>query len=249
MNVDIIPTFKDISPQKIYGKTAIVLDVFRCTSTIITALANGCKEVIPASDDVEAESLASKLPRNSYILAGEIKGQKLPGFELGNSPVEFTRYPVRQKTVILTTTNGTEAIKICKPAKHVLIGSFLNVSSVCSRAATYQKDIIVACAGTRGNISLEDIMAAGCLIAELKQSSIETRCCDLARTFYYLYKYFKDNLEQILLTSRSGLNLQRLGYEHDITFCLQQDLYRIVPVYKNGVIRLSESGLLSSRSF
>jgi len=239
MNIDVIPTLKELTPQKIYGKTAIVLDIFRCTSTIITALANGCREVIPARTSLEAKDLVSRYPSNSVVLAGETKGAKIPGFDLGNSPVEIAGYPILDKTLILSTTNGTEAIRSCKPAKYVLIGSFLNVSSTCTRAASNQKDTVIVCAGSEGNIALEDIMAAGCFVAHFKKCSQELRISDLSKTFYYLYKYFKNNLEQILLTSRSGQNLQVLGYSQDIFHCLKKDLYKIAPIYRNNAVHMA----------
>ncbi len=240
MTVDVIPTLKEMTPHKIYRKTVIVLDIFRCTSTVVTALANGCKEVIPVFTPEEAELIITKAPRSSYLLAGESGGIKLPGFDLGNSPLEFSDCAVRGKKVILATTNGTAAIKRCKPAKHVLIGSFLNLNAVCSCALAYQKDITIVCAGTQGNIALEDVLAAGCLITVLKKCLQDIRLSEPARTFYYLYNYFKDHLNRILSTSRNGLNLQKLGYSQDIEFCLQKNRYNIVPILKQNSIKLTQ---------
>ena len=249
MIVDVIPTVKDLTPQKIYGKTAIVLDIFRCTSTIVTALANGCKEIVPLRSTQEMESIAGKYQSNTTLTAGEHNGAKLLGFDLGNSPLEFTESLVRDKTILMVTTNGTDTIKSCKPAKHVLIGSLLNLGAACSRATTYQTDITIVCAGTSGNIALEDIMAAGNYVARLKKYYQEVRLSDPARTFYYLYKYFQNNLSQILTTSRSGQNLRNLGYEQDIVFCLQESIYKIAPVFKNNSIQLNQSNLCCSDMF
>ncbi len=238
MLVDVIPTVKEVSAQKIYGKTVIVLDIFRCTSTIVTALANGCTEVIPVSSPQEARTVAAKYPQNKCVTAGEINGAKVHGFDLGNSPLEFLDYPLRGKPVILATTNGTDSIKKSKQAKHVLIGSFLNMNAVCSRALSLQRDIIMVCAGTRGNIALEDIMAAGCYACTFGKHNQDIRLSELSRTFYYLYNFFQEHLTQILWTSRSALNLRKLGYENDIKFCLQKNKYRIVPVFRQNSIKL-----------
>jgi 2-phosphosulfolactate phosphatase len=245
MIVDVIPSLKDLNPPKIYGKTVIVLDIFRCTSTIVTALANGCKEVIPARSVMEAREIASKYEPGTVVLAGEIKGAKIDDFDFGNSPLEFSQEAIRDKTVILSTTNGTEAIKSSKPAKNIIISSFLNVSAACSRAVTYHKDIIIVCSGTEGNISLEDLMAAGCHVSRLKQYYQDVRLSDQARTFYYLYKYFQENLLQVLQTSRSGLNLQNLGYEQDIPFCLQQNIYKLAPVFNNNSVQLQHANFVN----
>lgn len=237
MLVDVIPSLKEVTPQKIYGKTAIVLDIFRCTSTIVTALANGCSEVIPALNQIEALELAAKLPPETYLMAGEIKGEKIKNFNLGNSPIEFTRKQVEGKKVILTTTNGTKAIRSCKPAKHVLIGSFLNASAITLCAAGYAKDIVIVCAGTRGNISLEDVMGAGFLVSELKKETQDIRLNQLANTFFYLYKYFKEHLNHLLTKTRSSTNLERLGYGADISYCLQKNKFQVVPIFKQNSVK------------
>lgn len=241
MIVDIIPSLKEITPQKIYGKTVIVLDIFRCTSTIVTALANGGAEVIPAASTEEAIEISSKMPPGTFVMAGEVKGEKISSFEFGNSPMEFTSDKISGKKIILTTTNGTNAIKSCKPAKTILISSFLNAASVTSCAVGYSRDIVIVCAGTRGNIALEDVMGAGFHMAELKKSSEEIRLSELARTFYYLYQYFKEHLNHLLSTTRSGINLKTLGYEADLDYCLKQNQYKIVPYFKQNSVQLLRS--------
>lgn len=242
MIVDVIPSLKELNPQKIYGKTVIVIDIFRCTSTIVSALANGCKEIVPVINADEAiHTLSKNNIKQSILIAGESSGKKTPEFQLGNSPFEFSKKKVNGKKIILSTTNGTVAIRNCKPAKHVLIGSFLNVSAVCSCALGYRKDIIVVCSGTRGSIALEDVMAAGCHILKLNELSLDVRLSELAKTFYYLYLHFKDNLKQLLTESRSGINLINLGFEKDIEECLQFDKYKAVPVFLNNTIKINKT--------
>ena len=248
MMVDVIPTLKEVKAQKVYGKTVIVLDIFRCSSTIVTALANGCKEILPALTPQEAKYILEKNNDGSYLVAGEYRAVKCSGFEAGNSPLEFHEDLVRDKALILATTNGTKAIRSCKPAKHVLIGSFLNVEAVCLRALGYQKDIMIVCAGSQGNIALEDVLAAGYHVSVLKKQMPDIRLGELARTFYYLYIYFRDDMRQILKTTRSGINLQNTGYEGDIDYCLQENLYRVVPVFKHNSIKLSQPILLHAQS-
>lgn len=241
MIVDIIPSLKELSSQKIYGKTVIVIDIFRCTSTIVSALANGCKEIIPVEDPQEAKTILTKFDDKNCMIAGENKGEKISGYPLGNSPIEFLQQPIKNKKIVLSTTNGTKAIKNCKSAKNVLIGSFLNVSAVCSCAIGYHKDIVIVCSGSRGSIALEDVMAAGCHVAKLKDLSIDIRLSELAKTFYYLYLHFQDHLKQLLVESRSGINLVKLGYEKDIDECLQFDKYKAVPVFNHNSIKLKKT--------
>ncbi len=241
MIVDIIPSLKEITPQKIYGKTAIVLDIFRCTSTIVTASANGCSEVIPVLNPEEALEVSSRLEEGSFIVAGELSGKKISTFELGNSPHEFTKEKVFGKKIVLTTTNGTRAIKSCKPAKNLLIGSFINAGAVISCAVGYSRDIMIVCAGSKGKLALEDVLGAGYLVTLLKENTEDIRQSEMAKTFYYLYNYFKDDLNQLLAHTKSGSTLQRLGYGADIDFCLQKSIYKIVPILRNNSIKPSQS--------
>lgn len=246
MIVDIIPSLKELTPQKIYGKTAIVLDIFRCTSTIITASANGCSEIIPVLNAEEAVEVSSKLEQGSFIIAGESGGKKFSSFDLGNSPYEFTKEKVYGKKIILTTTNGTRAIKACKPAKNVLIGGFINAGAVTSYALGYSRDIVIVCSGSKGRLALEDVMGAGFIVSQLKQYTEEIRQSELAKTFYYLHKYFKEHLSKILATTRSGFNLKKLGYAADMDFCLQKNIYKIVPILRNNSIKTAHSLLISN---
>lgn len=245
MIVDVIPSIKEVTPQKIYGKTVIILDIFRCTSTIVTASANGCLEIIPVVDVEEAIHVSSRLEAGTFIIAGEIGGEQINGFDLGNSPLEFSKERVFGKKIILSTTNGTRAIKACKPAKNMLVGSFLNAGAVTSCAVGYSRDITIVCAGTKGNLSLEDVMGAGYHVAQLKKYTEDIRLSELAKTFFYLYEYFKDHLNQLLVTTRSGSNLQRLGYGSDIDYCLQKNIYKVVPVFRQNLIKPARSLLVS----
>ncbi|RYD06277.1 hypothetical protein N752_05135 [Desulforamulus aquiferis] len=136
-----------------------MFDILRASSTISTALANGCKEVIPVIDVEDAFALARQLPEGSFILGGERGAIKVTGFHLGNSPLEYTASVVKDKTVIISTTNGTKAIRYAAGENgRVFIGSLLNCSSVAKALADLSKDIVLVCAGTRGKFSLEDTL-------------------------------------------------------------------------------------------
>src|SRR5688500_2583069 len=127
------------------GKIVVVIDIFRATSTICTALGNGAKEVITVSD-IEA-CLAYQDAGPEFILAAERGGDRVEGFSHGNSPQEYTRESVKGKTIVLTTTNGTRAIEISQGAFAVVAGSFLNISALCRWLKTTGKDVILLCAG------------------------------------------------------------------------------------------------------
>ncbi|WP_333542240.1 2-phosphosulfolactate phosphatase [Desulforamulus ruminis] len=170
MRVSVIHTADDIVREHIVNKSVVMFDILRASSTISTALANGCQEVIPVVEVDEALAIASRLPEDTCILGGERSAVKLPGFHLGNSPLEYTPEVVAHKTVILTTTNGTKAIRRAAGGDGVvLIGSLLNYSAVAHKLFAAEQDILLACAGTRGKFSLEDTFAAGLVVAELVQ--------------------------------------------------------------------------------
>lgn len=144
---------------------AVVLDVLRATTTITTALKNGCRGIIPAAGVEEAKELALKDP--GLLLCGERAAVKLPGFHLGNSPLEYKAETVKNKKAALTTTNGTKTIKMAaEKAGTVLIGCLLNARAAAGRLKDFSGDILLACAGTKNSFSLEDTLAAGMIIKE-----------------------------------------------------------------------------------
>jgi 2-phosphosulfolactate phosphatase len=238
LNLEVLTILQDLADDKVSGKTAIVFDILRCTTSIVTALANGCREVIPVSSEREALELYNRSPDPALLLSGEHGGSKIPDFHLGNSPLEFTSRRVRDRTVIMTTTNGTLAIKKCRPAYAVFIGSFLNISAVCRKAVAAGRDIVVICAGSKGKIALEDLMAAGMVVAVCRRLVPGIRMVEPSATLYHLYEYLKNNMKQAVYTSRSGINLQSLGLQGDIDYSLKKNRYSIVPVYKENSIHL-----------
>lgn len=144
------------------GKVVVVVDVLRATTTIIHALAAGALEVIPCLEVEDARRTASRFAPGRVVLGGERGGLPIEGFDLGNSPEEYSPRVVADKTVVLTTTNGTRALEICRTARRVLVAGFVNVSAV-AEAIRDESAVDILCAGTRGRISRDDVLAAGCL--------------------------------------------------------------------------------------
>lgn len=229
-------------PGEDESTVSVVFDALRATSSIIVALNNGAKMVIPA-ESIE-EALELKKNYKNALLAGERNGLKIPPsmtggieFDLGNSPREFTREKVAEKIIITTTTNGTRAIKSAmqKSAK-VLICSFLNISAT----AQYIKKLnplklVIFCSGTRDEPALEDIMAAGCLIEKINAGDISLS--DSAIVAKECYYYHQNDLSSVMKRSANArrlLNIPELSA--DVDFCFQTDLCDIVAVAKNGKI-------------
>lgn len=217
------------------GKTVIILDVFRATSFIVTAMALGAKSILPTMTIEEAKKRYNK----GRILAGERSAKHIPGFHLGNSPAMLTDWPLRGKEMILTTTNGTKAIAKAKPAAHRLIGSFLNLSACSREAVQHGKPILLFCAGTQGEFSLEDGVAAGAFIDTCIKMQPAYRADDLGMMARQSYLAWRSMGWNQLKMSRSGQRIRRLGAEQDLDYCLQIDRFSVVPtVTKDEVIQI-----------
>src|SRR5918997_6156961 len=145
-----------IPPGSLRGGVAVVLDVLRATTTMVHALASGCLAVVPCGEIDEALRVASALPAGSALLAGERAGVPIQGFDLGNSPSEFTPEVCRGKTLVMTTTNGTRAILACLDADRVIVGAFTNLRATVLELSEAGRPVHLVCAGTDVRISVED---------------------------------------------------------------------------------------------
>jgi 2-phosphosulfolactate phosphatase len=159
---------KSVDPQALAGGTVVVIDVLRATTTIVYAIEAGARTVILCGEIDEAKSIAAKFRDDERILGGERGGLKIEGFDLGNSPEEYTPQRVKGKTVIFTTTNGTRAVLHARMAKQILLGAFVNASAVAQRLVGEDR-VHLLCAGTDGQPTDEDIMLAGMLAEKIRQ--------------------------------------------------------------------------------
>lgn len=218
------------------GDVIAIIDVLRCSSTIITALANGASEIIPAPTVRKAKQMKQRYP--NYILAGERKGLKPKGFELGNSPSEFTREKVYGRGLILTTTNGTKAFEIAKSAKPVLVGSFLNAEAVGKKLyqIAYKNNCgvsLIAC-GKKGKLSLEDFICAGRILETMPIDDLALS--DSALAALVASKGAGEKIIELVRSSEHGRYLENIDLIKDIRFCLRINRYSDVPVFMNGKI-------------
>ncbi|HWR05380.1 2-phosphosulfolactate phosphatase [Sporomusa sp.] len=235
MNIDVAFLPAEVNGVDISNTTCIVLDIFRATTSIVTAMANGCKTVTPVLSVNEARLLANQ--ENRSLLAGERQSIKIEGFDFGNSPFDFSESKVRDRQIIMTTTNGTTAIKATEGAARTLIGSFINASAVCRQAKQYGQDILIVCAGTDCLFSLEDALCAGFLTdILLSEAATVPTMTDAASGALLMYTQAKGALGEIAKNSRNGKRLCELGREEDANYCFQIDLFTIVPEYKNRMI-------------
>ena len=235
MKVDIIISADEIKKEKIEGKTVVVIDVLRATSTIVTALYNGCKAVVPVLTVEEAKSIFNQ-NRESYILGGERNALKIEGFDCSNSPLEYKKEVVRDKELVITTTNGTKAIKGSVGAKNIIIGSMLNGFSVAKKIVDLDNDVVFVNAGTFGEFSLDDFVCSGYILECLKTNcKAEVEMSDIAATANYMYKSNED-LSVVLKMAKHYNRIIELGLKDDLEYCSKRDIIDIVPEYLEGKI-------------
>jgi 2-phosphosulfolactate phosphatase len=222
-------------------RVVVVIDVLRATTTITTALAHGAVQVIPCLEVDEARRAAGR-QEGDALLGGERGGVRIPGFDLGNSPEEYTRSRVAGKTIVFTTTNGTRAMMACRGARRVLLGAFVNFSAVChelSRAAAESPEtgIDLLCAGTRGEITREDVLLAGAICDELsRQFPTPLKVNDQADLAADAWRSAVERmggghpLAEILRRSCGGRNLLESGQQRDIEIAAAIDTIDLIPL-------------------
>jgi len=220
------------------GDLIIVIDVLRCSSSIVNALANGATAVIPTETVQEAFSQRKRHP--DYLLAGERHGRKLRGFDLGNSPLEFRRERVGGRVLALTTTSGTVALIGCRSADLVFVGAFLNAAAIARKAMeiaqTRRVNVSFVLAGEKGLFSLEDFLCAGAIASKFHSGGFELSDKTLAAVF--VFEQAKDALSEYVMKSSRARHLVELGFEADVVFSCKLDCLGIVPVYQHGMVTL-----------
>jgi 2-phosphosulfolactate phosphatase len=219
------------------GSLAVVIDVLRATTTIIHALAAGCSAIRPCAEVDEARDLAGTMRVGKVLLAGERGGKPLPGFDLGNSPGEFQPRLCRGRTVVMTTTNGTRALLRAAEAERVLLAGFVNYSAVCEQLKPDARPVHILCAGTEGDVTLEDAILAGGLVDFLCDKAA-ARLNDAARLAWDTFENNRTMLQGALELSRGGAVLKQLGYDEDIRAAAQVDRFNLVPELRRDPLRV-----------
>lgn len=217
-----------ISNYTIEGKIVVVIDIFRATSSICYGIENGAIEIIPVASVEECRAFEGK----GYLLAAERNGEVVSGFDFGNSPYSYTSEKVSGKKVVLTTTNGTHAIHQSRLADKIVIGSFLNLDSICNWLKHQDQDVLLLCSGWKNKFNLEDTLFAGAVVHLLK-ASFEQHC-DSAVAAEDIYLLAKDNLRAYLYKSSHSQRLKELNIEDDIQLCLKQNICKCIPILKDG---------------
>jgi len=238
MKIDLAFTPIELEKKELEGKSAVVIDSLRATSTMITAFENGCAGFIPVSTIEEARNLAQNLRDPNVLLGGERGAKPVEGFQVGNSPRDYSAEKVKGKIVVMTTTNGTRALVASRKAAEVFIGAFLNLSAVCRRLKESGRDIVIACSGEKNLFCLEDSACGGAMVACLEKSGIPLTLTDAALSARILYDHFSLNIGGMLEESEWGQYLEGIGLGEDVRICARIDSSGLVPVYRDGKVFL-----------
>lgn len=239
MRVDVFFTAREVGPGDVAGRVVAVLDVLRAASSIVAALTNGARAVVPGESSDAVLMRAKAFERNDVRIAGERRMRKIEGFDLGNSPVEFTSDAVEGRTVLLTTTNGTGAFAATQGAREVLVAAFVNFSAVLAvmRAALRKgTDLAFICAGHEGQFSLEDAVCAGRFVHHATRRLAGVQLNDAALAAVQVHRKYGDDLWGLFETSRHGQALAEAGFAADLVACATLDTSPVVPVYQDRQI-------------
>jgi 2-phosphosulfolactate phosphatase len=224
----------------------VVFDILRATSTMVTALGNGAKAIVPVAEIGEALALRKRQPE--VLLAGERDGLRIEGhltggmsFDLGNSPREYTTARVGRRTIAMTTTNGTRALRACAPAAAVLLGSFLNLSATAEFIDEQAPlHLLLVCSGTLDQAAYEDVLGAGAMCDLLWPKYGRGGVADSAQIARRLFRLAQNDLLDALSQSRNGRRLMaQPDLREDVPFCLQRDIVNLVAeMGKDGLVRI-----------
>lgn len=245
LNVHFLPS--QVAEPRLAGSVVIVIDLLRASSTICKALASGAKCVVPLLEIDETKAAAARYDRDEVVLGGERHGRIIDGFDLGNSPLEYTPDVVGGKTVLFTTTNGTRALHHARHARRTLIGCALNRQAIAD-AVALEPRIDILCAGTDGVITGEDILAAGAITHSLvdpaptgdSPTMLHFKLDDSARMALAQWQDLlvaakrggvsaSMQLAEQMRDTPGGRNLLDIGQEADLAACAQLDRLTIVP--------------------
>ena len=244
MKIDLSFNAGQFDELQLREKNVIVIDVLRASSTIAVALNNGAREIIPVASIESAVKISGSLFGEVTLRGGERNGKTIEGFNLGNSPQEYSETAVKGKSIIYCTTNGSVAMAKSRYARTLAVGSFINLTATTDFIRNENKDFLLICAGTTntiGNFSLEDAVCAGMMIQNLlKADSLEVELSDSAKAAHALSKSFGRSILKMLKTSEHGKYLVEIGFAEDLKICAQVDSVPVLPILIGTVIKLKK---------
>jgi 2-phosphosulfolactate phosphatase len=243
MKIDVLWTPSELDRVPVHNRNVVVVDVLRSATTVAAAMRNGARAVVPAASIEEALRIANSIGRGDVLLCGERQGIRIEGFDLGNSPSEFVTDVVGDRTIVLTTTNGTNVLTSLSAARAVYVGAFVNLSAVARQLKTEDCEPLVVCAGRGGRVSVEDALCAGLLVeAYLKRDRGKKAAKNLeelgdgAVAALSLAREHGPVSTQFLRETAAGRALEKIGQGADIKVCGNVDSIPEVPILRDRQI-------------
>ncbi len=236
MQLDVALSLAELAELDLSGRSAVVIDVLRATTTITAALSNGAAAVIPHAELDHCRATRKTEP--SLLLGGERGGLRPADFDLGNSPAEYTADRIAGRRIAFSTTNGTRALAGCGEAAAVWLGAFTNRAAVAEMLLRNKRDTILVCAGKLHLANLEDTACAGAIVDSLR--SVGVTLTDRARVAWAVYDQYRGDLRALLAESDHGRLLVDIGLGTDIDLCAELDTCHTVGHYREGEITATE---------
>ena len=242
MKLSVYFTPLGLDPKTVAGRPVLVIDVLRTTTTIVTALGNGAKAVVPADSAAEAMRLARNLGSDDVVLAGERNYERIEGFQLGNSPGGMTSEVVDGKTIIMTTTNGTVALLAADYGGPVIVGSAVNFAAAAKAAKAAFKEageLVILCAGRERRFALEDAYVAGRFAREIVPARSKTvEIDDAGIAAQQLVRRYGERWQTAVAASAAARKLKETGFKADVAAAIEVDKFAIVPLYAEKQVKL-----------
>lgn len=241
MKIDVYFSPAQVDEMQLRDKNVVVVDVLRASTTIATALSNGAREIIPVSSIESAVKVSGNLFGDVVLRGGERNGKIITGFNLGNSPSEYTEEAVKGKSIIFCTTNGSSAMVKAKYAKRMAVAGFVNISLAVNYIREAGEDFSIVCAGKQQLFCVEDAVCAGMLVKTFVEgSAIVIELNDAAVAAQELYKTFGKNLLKMAKNCDHGKYLIEIGFESDLKTCVSVDSIPVLPLLIGNMIKLKK---------
>ena len=234
MRLDVLFGVAALAPGDVSGRVVAVIDVLRASTTIATALANGARSIVPLESSDEVVLRSRQFERRDVKLAGERRMLPIPGFDLGNSPGEYTPDAIEGKTILFATTNGTPALLATQGARDVIVASYVNLKASLAFLRTAARgggDVTILCAGRERHFALEDAACAGRIVRGLMRRRPDVVLNDAAQACVLLDRRYGDRLDLLFADAVHGRALAEAGFAADLDACAAIDSQEVVPVY------------------
>jgi 2-phosphosulfolactate phosphatase len=233
VRLDVALTPAAVTPAALAGTTALVVDVLRASTSLVTALAHGAREAVPVGEVEDARRVAAA--RAGALLAGERGGDPPAGFDLGNSPLEFTRERVGGRTLVFTTSNGTRALLAARRAAAIGIAGFVNLTAAADWACGQGRDVVVVCAGELGGRSFEDEVCAGLLLDRMRRLEPRAVLAPTGAVAAETARPYATDVARLVHDAPHARHLAERGRGADVAACIRLDAFTLVPIYQADI--------------